>query len=306
MIIDCHAHVASSVSIPHVFFDGWSETVASNLPRTLSERELETLKRRYYLLNSDENCDQLIAEMDAAGIDKCVLLIIDFSHHFKEQTNRLVDIYEFHRKIDERYPRRFFIFSGVDPRNGTAGVELFEYSIKELGFGGMKLYPPCGYSPATEKLDPYFELCAQYNKPVLTHIGPTTSNMPFKYTEPRDVDDAAYRHPKVNFILGHAGAQLYEAASLLAEYRPNVFLDISGFQTELSRGNLETIMRFHKKKGIVRKLLFGTDWPIHRMAGSQSKWVEAIRKMEVDSVISTRELEDLFANNFLRLVKGEV
>jgi len=56
----------------------------------------------------------------------------------------------------------------------------------------------------------------------------------------------------------------------------------------------------------VRKLLFGTDWPIHRMAGSQSKWVEAIRKMEVDSVISTRELEDLFANNFLRLVKGEV
>ena len=301
MIIDCHAHAASPMAIPHVFFDGWSSTIASNMPRKLGEREIALLRQRFKALNADDDCDAMIREMDEAGIDQSVLLIIDFSHHFGDRAPPLHEVYDYHRRIADRHPDRFLLFAGVDPRNGAAGIELFETAVCQWGFKGMKLYPPCGYSPSDRGLDPYYELCASRQIPVLTHIGPTTSNMPFTYTDPRDVDMAAYRFQKVNFILGHAGAQHYRESALLAEYRPNVFLDISGFQTELRRGNFDEIMSFHKQKGITRKLLFGTDWPVHRMAGKQTQWVSAVKALADKSILSASELNDLLAGNFKRL-----
>lgn len=301
MIIDCHAHAASPMAIPHVFFDGWCNTIVSNMPRKLTDREIDLLRQRFYSLNADEHCDTMVREMDEAGIDSSVLLIIDFTHHFGDRARPLAEVYDYHRRIAERHPGRFLLFAGADPRNGIEGIDLFERAIREWGFKGMKLYPPCGYSPSDPALDPYYDLCATYRIPVLTHIGPTTSNMPFKYTDPRDVDTAAYRFQGVNFILGHAGAQHYRDAALLAEYRPNVFLDISGFQTELRRGNFDDIVLFHKQKGILRKLLFGTDWPVHRMAGKQIQWVSAVNALADKSILSRTELDDLFAGNFNRL-----
>ncbi|HEY6879429.1 MAG TPA: amidohydrolase family protein [Polyangiales bacterium] len=301
MIIDCHAHVASLFSIPQVFFDGWCETMGSNMPRKLTMRELDLLKSRMSHLQSDEQCDAMVQEMDAAGITQSVLLIIDFSHHFGELAADLKELHAYHRAIAARHPGRFLLFAGADPRNGREGVELFETSIKEHGFRGLKLYPPCGYSPSDPALDPYYALCEQYRIPVLTHIGPTTSRMPFSHTEPRDVDRAAYRFSKVNFILGHAGAKHYREAALLAEYRPNVFLDISGFQTELRRGSFDEIARFHKSRGISRKLLFGTDWPVHRLDGRQVQWVEAVRDLARRSILTVADTNGLFFENFMRL-----
>src|SRR5258708_20996453 len=119
---------------------------------------------------------------------------------------------------------------------------------------------------------PYYEICRQMHLTVLTHIGPTTATLPFRFTRPEHVDDAAFHFPEVNFILGHAAVTHYHDAALLAQYRPNIYLDLSGFQTAVNRNEFRTTMNLHLAPGLARNLLLCPDWPIHRFWGSQRDW----------------------------------
>jgi uncharacterized protein len=297
MIIDSHAHAALEDVLPVRFFDGWVENLERLLPPNGSPVQRKALASLFRAQNQDPGCDKLIAEMDRAGIDKTVLLIIDFGYAYPEEFDRLEDIFDLHRSIMERHPGRFIVFAGVDPRRGTAGVDLLERAVRDWGFRGFKIYPPCGYAPDAHELYPFYEVCAQYRIPVLSHIGPTSPSLSFKNTRPEHIEDAAFQFPEVNFILGHAGVTWQAEAAMLAAFRPNVYLDVSGFQPHWRHGELDAILAQHKRSGIMRKLLFGTDWPIHRLLGGQEQWVEAFRDCARRGVISDEELGWLFHRN---------
>jgi predicted TIM-barrel fold metal-dependent hydrolase len=298
MIIDFHAHVASAAVLPATFFDSWAENICRRLPAGAREG----VRRLLLQLNDDPDCSRLLAEMDLAGIDKAVLLIIDFGYSFPDEAVPLESLYRRHREVAAAHPDRFVVFGGIDPRRGDAGLELFERSVREWKFGGLKLYPPCGYSPSDRALFPYYELCRKYRLPVFTHLGPTASCLSFKHTRPEDVDDAAHAFPDVNFILGHAGVVLHEGAGLLAEYRPNIYLELSGFQTEIRRKGFVHILRRHRQRGTMQKLLFGTDWPIHRLLGGQKEAVEAILRAAHEVQVRPDELERILYGNAAELL----
>jgi uncharacterized protein len=297
VIIDSHAHAALEEVLPVQFFDGWIENLERLLPPDADSGQRATLTAMFRRLNQDPGCDRLVAEMDAAGIDRTVLLIIDFGFAYPDQYDRLDKVYAIHRDIMTRHPGRFIVFAGVDPRRAREGCALLERALDEWGFSGLKIYPPCGYSPDSRELDPLYEICGQRRVPVLSHIGPTSPTLSFKHTRPEHIEDAAFRFPNVNFILGHAGVTWREEATLLALHRPNVYLDMSGFQTEWRQGGLDRILAEHKRRGLLRKLLFGTDWPIHRLAGGQVRWVEAFRGCVERGVLEPHELEWLFCRN---------
>lgn len=301
MIIDIHAHAALEQVLPARFFDGWIYNLERLLPSDPSAEQRVALTAMFRSINQDPGCDKLVAEMDRAGISKTVLLIIDFGYAYPDQLDQLEKIYQIHREFMERHPGRFIVFAGIDPRRGTAGVELLERSLRDWHFRGLKIYPPCGYAPDARELDPFYEVCTQYRVPVLSHIGPTSPTLSFKHTRPESIEDAAFRFPGVNFILGHAGVTWRDEAALLATFRPNIYLDLSGFQTHWQRGELDRILAEHKKNSVLRKLVFGTDWPIHRLQGDQQQWVEVFRDCARRGVISEEELSWLFYKNAQRL-----
>ncbi len=302
MIVDCHSHMANFKCLPEIFFEGWARTIKTNLPD--SELFDESRVNRLLLrLIDDPAGTKLFSEMEAAGIDKAVLLVIDFGFAFQNFDIDIEKIHLLHKElIDKDKTDRFIVFSGVDPRRGEKGVALFEKAVTEWGFKGLKLYPPCGYSPSDKRLFSFYEICQQRNLPVLTHVGPTTSAMSFKYTHPMEVDDAAYNFPGVNFILAHAGVVMYKEAALLAEYRPNIYLDLSGFQTEVNRGFFDGITSWHLARGLEKKLLFGTDWPIHRFFGSQYDCVKVYRDLVTKGVLTKQQYEDIMGNNISRIL----
>jgi predicted TIM-barrel fold metal-dependent hydrolase len=297
MIIDCHAHLAAEGVLPSAFFDSWAANISSNARAGISD----DLRQLIHHLNDDPEGAKLLTEMAAANIEKTVLLIIDFGVAFKESTP-LETLYLKHRDLLLEYPGKFVVFAGVDPRRGAPGLELFERSLREWKFRGLKLYPPCGYSPSDRSLFPYYELCQQFEVPVLTHVGPTSSCLSFKHTRPEDVDDAAHAFPRVNFILGHAGVTWHEEAGMLAEYRSNIYLDLSGFQTEVRRKHFDCILGRHKQRGTLRKLVFGTDWPIHRFFGNQKYCVEEMQKTVATGLLTTQELDRILHGNASELL----
>ena len=93
----------------------------------------------------------------------------------------------------------------------------------------------------------------------------------------------------------------HEQAAILAEYRPNVHLDVSGFTNALRMERFEAILLSHKKRGILNKILFGTDWPIHRLNGNQQELVRLFRQA-AERVLTSEELEVIFCKNITRML----
>lgn len=273
-IVDAHAHVASTEHIPTSFIDGAVSNMATALSAQGIPIKASTLRNRYLAHMQDPHCDRLVDEMERAGIDHSVLLVPDFTRALNDCALSIEESFDRHRTILERHPGRFTVFGGVDPRWGADGIALFERSLVAFGFGGLKVYPPCGFSPSDPSLFPYYELCAHHRVPVLVHIGPTSPALSFASTNPFELDGAARAFPTVNFILAHGTVSFVEECVMMCRYRPNVYLDTSAYQNSGGGGVRGAPIRTMTTRGINHKVVFGTDWPVFRLQGSQQTFVD--------------------------------
>lgn len=304
-IIDAHCHIASEEHTPRSFIDG----AISNIVTALLAQGVKATRQRiaamYDKKMQDPLCDELVAEMGQAGISKSVLLVPDFTYALKDCALTIEESLLKHREVLRRHPGKFEVFGGVDPRWGRDGVALFEKTLVEFGFRGFKVYPPCGYSPSDPALFPYYELCAQHQVPVLVHIGPTSPALAFDTSNPFLLDEAARRFPTVNFILAHGSVNFAEECAMLCSHRPNVYLDISGYQSTLRADGSAKVVRTAVSRGINHKVLFGTDWPVFRLQDTQEGFVTAVTDADGPlSDLSDRERELVLSKNIERLLAG--
>jgi predicted TIM-barrel fold metal-dependent hydrolase len=298
-VIDAHCHVASSLFTPPTFIDAVLENARVMRARIGVSIGDSTLREQYVAALQDHQCDRLIADMDAAGIERTVLLLPDFTYRLDCELS-IGEMFQRHAAILQRHPGRFEVFAGVDPRWGQQGIDLFDRGVREYGFRGLKLYPPCGYRADDASLFPFYEICAARKLPVLTHMGPTSPALSFATARPEYVDGAALAFPAVSFVLAHAPIAYPEECAALCTFRPNVFLDVSGFQSIESWDPEFSPLRFLLRRGIAHKILFGTDWPVFR-AGSLREQLEQFIRVANDEV-GTTQLELILAGNALHLL----
>ncbi|UUL82306.1 amidohydrolase family protein [Sphingomonas qomolangmaensis] len=275
-IIDAHCHIASLDHIPRSFVEGAVGNIHAHLEAQGIRTTKEKLTTVYLAKLEDPLCDALVAEMDAAGIEKSVLLAADFTHQLRDSRLTIAETYAAHRVVLARHPGRFVVFGGMDPRWGKDGVDLFEQSLREFGFRGFKLYPPTGFSPSDPSLYPFYEICRDYRVPVTVHIGPTSPALSFKHAYPFLLDEAAQAFPEVNFIMAHGAVSFVEECAMLCAFRPNVYMDISAFQSAMRRDGNAGAVRSAALRGINHKIIFGTDWPVFRLQGDQPSFVDAV------------------------------
>ncbi|WP_081916600.1 amidohydrolase family protein [Luteibacter sp. 9135] len=272
MIVDGHCHLASSRCIPRDFFVGVGQNMARKKSARVRPGEAESLARLMELQYQDHDADRLVRKMDEACIARTVLLAPDFTYVFKSHYS-LEDMAAQHAAVRARHPGRFHVFFGVDPRWGRSGHDIFERSVDTYGFEGLKVYPPCGFSPSDERMFPLYEICAARDLPVLLHTGPTTPTLDFRFADPYLIDAAAKQFPGVNFILAHGGVNFVEQAKLMCNYRPNVYLDISGFPAAMTATTWQQHLAELFAQGINHKIIFGTDWPVFSMKDDLSAMV---------------------------------
>lgn len=263
-VVDGHCHLASSQCIPRDFFAGVASNMAAKIQAQGMPADVDKLTRMLVLQYDDHAADKLVSKMDEAGIEKTVLLAPDFTYIFESEYS-LEHLAQQHALVRQRHPGRFHVFLGVDPRWGATGYDFFAKAVREHGFEGLKVYPPCGFSPSDERMFPLYEICAEHRLPVLLHTGPTTPTLSFEYANPYLIDGAAKQFPGVNFILAHGGVNFMEEAKLMCNYRPNVYLDISGFPVVMSPGGWRAHLAALFAQNINHKIIFGTDWPVFSM-----------------------------------------
>jgi uncharacterized protein len=289
-IIDGHTHIASTHFTPHAFLDGVFDNVMEQM--RLSPFQVPRNKVMDQLLShyQDHDGSGQVQEMDRLGIKKSIVLLPDFTYALKGTPMSIDQMYAAHRDILARHAGRMEVFAGPDPRWGKDGFDLFVKGVEEYGFRGLKIYPPCGYSPSSDILKPYYEYCQEFRLPVIMHVGPTSPVLSFSEATPMQLDAAARKYTDVPFILAHGAANYREDCINLCKYRPNVYLDLSGAQQiALDASRVSEFMTV-LTSGITHKVIFGTDWPINYHSKINGKYIDMMRgKSEATARLSSTE-----------------
>jgi len=179
--------------------------------------------------------------------------------------------------------------------------ELREY-LSEGSIRGLKLYP--GYEPFypnDEKLQPVYELAAEFGVPVMIHSGDTYDPRgKIKFSHPIHIDDVAVDHPDVNIVICHIGNPWIRDCMEVVYKNKNVYTDISGLVLGDFTDRFEVYMRKQLQEMLLYgvepdKVLYGTDWPI----SSMRSYLDFMEEL----TIPDREKRKIFFENAAKLFK---
>lgn len=303
MIIDIHAHLADYDGVAKPFWDGWVEVSALRV-----NRPLENVKRRLPEM-WDISGDMIVKDMDAARIDKSVLLPVDWglARYLGELKLSIEDINRIYADAVKKHPGRLITFAGIDPRrNGAA--ELVGRFLGEWGMKGIKFHTAAGFYPNDKVCYPIYEKASEYGVPVLFHTGEVLKPLYFKYCQPIYIQEVAMDFPDLPIILAHAGGCWYSEAVAICNSTTNVYLDVSVWQSRLFRP-----LEFYRALRTLldslswQRVLFGSDYPFLKLLVNQERWVKAFTEIP-DSVkeqgikFRGEEIEGIMGGNAARVL----
>ena len=191
-----------------------------------------------------------IERMDAAGIDRAIVLPIDVTRDADEYTSRIV----------REHPGRLWGYAKVSRERDAGRVaERIRYATEELGLVGLKLHG----LPNREIMG----ACEEFRLPLL--VDPLH--------EPWGLRWAAGAYPRVDVVIAHFGSfgsrseEAHQQAIWMARKLPNVYLDTSSVMV------FSWLEEAVSECG-VEKLIFGSDGPVLHCAPE----LEKIRVLKLD------------------------
>lgn len=240
--------------------------------------------------------EHIFCQMEAAGLDRSVLLAKDYSSADGVAAVPNESVAELCR----RYPDRFIGVGSVDPGD-PAWLEKAEYAFTELGLKGLKLHPGRqNFYPGEERMEPLYRLCEKYDKPIIFHSGLSFEpNCLTKYSRPIEFEPVAMKHPGLRICLAHLGwPWVRETAMLLLKY-PNVYTDTAALffdsAREFMRQSLTVdIPATWIDRSIRHQVMFGSNYPRFE----QRRMAETLETLgfrdETVDLIKSRNAEEFF------------
>ncbi|MBI4286022.1 MAG: amidohydrolase [Chloroflexi bacterium] len=304
MIIDVHAHLFSW-DIPSRPYWQDSAKVLAAMFRKPEQLIVDRMPRLW-----DTTGEKLVADMDTAGIDKAVLLAIDYMPGGISTPFDLEEQHKVYVKAAERYPDRLLVFAGVDPRR-PAAVGFVEKAAKEWHVKGIKIHPCCGFYPNEPCAYRLFDRCQELGLVVLTHTGPEIGPMYSKYAQPMYLDEVAKDFPALNIIMAHAGMTGYEEAAMLCSVNPNLYVDLASWQKmylAFPEADFYQRIKVLLNLGGRNRVMFGSDWPIlTRMHVGHTAWTAVFKEARQRAAkfgieFSQEEVDGILGENAARLL----
>jgi len=303
MIIDIHTHLCNPDVVAQPYWDGWVEIGALR-----ANRPLQKVRKRLPELWNITG-DRTVEDMDAAGIDKSVLLVIDWglARGLGEPKLSIEEINKVYADAADKYPQRLVAFAGVDPRRNNA-AELVGKFLKEWGMKGIKLHSAAGFYPNDRECYLIYEKALEYGVPVLLHTGEVLKPLHFKYCQPIYVQEVAMDFPDLSIILAHTGGCWYSEAVAVCNNTANIYLDLSLWQPRfLCPLEFYRALRMLLNSAPWQKVLFGSDYPFLKLLINQERWVKAFTEIP-DSIkeqgieFKNEEIEGIMGGNAARVL----
>jgi predicted TIM-barrel fold metal-dependent hydrolase len=202
----------------------------------------------------------LLAEMDATQVGEALILPIAFGLPFGD------DLCErWIAAIDEAGAgERLLRGASVHPRDPERIEKLERYAAS--GVRAVKLHPAMQrFYPDDADVMEIYQACESLGLAVIFHAGRAgiEPEVTHRYTLPRHFEGALSSFPRVDFVLGHAGARDVATAIPLALRYENAWLGIHGQGVTTLREMLDATGG--------ERMLYGSDWPFYHLAATLAK-----------------------------------
>jgi len=189
--------------------------------------------------------DQLVAEMDQAGVEAAILNALP---------GRAGEVAEFVRA----YPHRFVLSGEVDPRRGMAVVREIRALVAEHGLALVRLVPfQIGLPPSHAAYFPVFAACVELGIPVSLTTGMPAVAMPAEPQRPIHLDEVCRFFPELVVVMAHGAAPWWDEAIMMMARFPNLYLMTSDWAPRRLPRRLLGYMRGRGR----HKVLFATGFP---------------------------------------------
>jgi len=281
MIIDIHAHIFGKGWIPKEFFYGVARFITHEFAKQGIQESNEAVGDTLIESSNDPEAKSLLAEMDEAGIDKSVLLPVDFGIPLGDPEVSIEEVNKKYAELARKYPDRLIAFAGVDPRRKN-GLDLFKRCIEDWEMKGLKLHPSAGFYPNQKEVYPLLEKACEWKIPVLIHSGAMMVPLRSKYSQPIHFDDLATDFPDLPIITAHSGGPFgYTQMISIMMIKLNIMADISAWQVIADRNYhlfcraLRELMDFVEPE----RIFFGSDSPSLRSIMSNKDWVKLLKDL---------------------------
>jgi len=222
----------------------------------------DAARKTFYIGNNFQPLETFHLELDAAGLDKAVVVAVDATTALGKSVYTNNQIAELCAMSD-----RLIGFASVDPHQPDAAAKL-DVAIKQLKLRGLKLDPAMQqFRPADRAAYPVYEKAQELGIPVLFHAGMSWApGSRLEYGQPLLFEPVAVDFPKLNIVLAHlAWPWVTEAVALALKY-PNVHLDTSALYFDNPRDFLRYAMTHVVPLSVFecslrRQILFGSNYP---------------------------------------------
>ena len=173
-------------------------------------------------------------------------------------------------------------FASIDPAKGKLGIREAKSLIRNYGVRGFKFHPTYqGFYPNDRAAYGLYEVIEEEGGIALFHTGQTGvgsgmhggMGMRLKYSNPMYLDDVAVDFPDLKIIAAHPSFPWQEEALAVAQHKPNVYIDLSGWSPKY----FPPILVKYANSLLKHKLLFGSDWP----AITPDRWLADFEKIDI-------------------------
>lgn len=247
-------------------------------------------------LKNGGTVEQLLAQMDQAGIDQAVV-------HAEYETGDQADkLNQSVANLVAQYPARFKgigTFSQEDINIKRALKQIDE--CIDLQFIGLSVQPAFfGMTIDDKRLYPIYAKAMENNLLVALHTGVNyTTNRTMAGEHPLLIDSVCCDFPDLTIVASHAAWPWISDMVAVARRHPNVYLEFGGLAPKYigTKGSGWDMMFQFMNSVLKEQILYGTDWPVMDHQRTLNEWRELDLKPEV--------LERLFETNAKRLINQD-
>jgi len=306
MIIDFHCHFFRKNHFPDYFWNGQAEFFHGYFQGQGKTKDIDQINREFIPVFWEAHDRNAIHQMDEAGIDKAVILHVDFTYG-REDDLQPVEVQ--HRQIHDlisQYPDRYIYFMGIDPRWPSAWKPLVDKK-EEYNIRGVKLNPVAGFYPDNKEFFGFYERIAELSLPVMMHQGPLFEPFESESSHPYRLEAVLKAFPQISFIAAHMAFAWWRELLEVAGKYENIMCDISGWQLVVASNPAKFV---HILRKVIdgfgkHRVLFGTDSATFDRFISKKEWVDFIKGLSDESFgqdrITQEEIQALLGDNAARL-----
>jgi predicted TIM-barrel fold metal-dependent hydrolase len=244
--------------------------------------------------------DQLIEHMDAAGVDRALIMALAYTP---------VDAYDptmgdYIADLVAAHPKRLIGFYSANPLGGLEEADRLRHYVLDRGLSGLKMLPSYNLAAINDRrIWPMYEAAADLGVPITLHTG--WSSLPagrsLAYDHPLYIEDALVDFPGLRPILAHCGFAWSELVLMLMAKDRRVAADLAWWSPSQPPWRAAQTLSMAKYLGVLDRIFWGTDYPFSPFGSDLAYWrsiPSVSARMRLEPEVTDEDIAGVLGPNF--------